>query len=81
MVFLSFPGKWSGVLVDLVTSMAYMLVVNSKFTGNFVACRMFWLATMLLSNLSAQAANSSINRQSAPLCCAHRHRLPAALPG
>ena len=66
MVFLSFPDVWSGVLVDLFRLMAYMLVVNSRFTGIFVACKMYWLATMFLSNLSAKSANSSINRQTAP---------------
>ena len=41
MVFLSFPDVWSGVLVDLVRWMAYMLVVNSRFTGICVACIMY----------------------------------------
>ena len=81
MVFLSFPDVRSGVLVDLVRLMAYMLVVNIRFTGIFVARIISLLATMFLSNLSAKSANSSINRQTAPFCWTHRHRLPAALPG
>ena len=60
MVFLSFPDVWSGVLVDLVRLMAYMLVLNSMFTGMFVACIVSLLATMFLRNLSANSANSSI---------------------
>ena len=66
MVFLSFPDVRSGVLEYLVRLMAYMLVLNSMFTGMFVACIVSLLATMFLRNLSANSANSSINRQTAP---------------
>ena len=45
----SFPDDWSGVLVDTVKKMAYMLVMCSECTGTLVYSGLFLPVTIFLS--------------------------------